>query len=102
MTKRRRTAAEPIGEIEQTAAPEIAATIGRISAVLNDPLTPGEAAFRLCEAMSEEMDRMFARLDTYHPAVIRRLYPLLAEFRAAGLIHDPAAAHAQASGTTPA
>lgn len=86
--------------VEQESAPEIAATIERITAVIDDPLTPEETAFRMRESLAEEMERMLARLDCWNAQVIRKLYPLLTEFKAAGLIHDPAAAHANVACTS--
>lgn len=100
MTKSRREAIEPgIGKAEHNAASEISAIIERIADVIDDPRTPSDTAFRMRESLAEDMERMLARLDCWNGQVIRKLYPLLSEFKAAGFIHDPAAAHA--SCTTP-
>lgn len=63
-------------------AGEVAATMERISALLNDPLAPATAVFRVKEEMSLEMERMIAKLDTWQPGVICKLYPVLVELSA--------------------
>jgi len=50
--------------------------------VVDNPNTPAEVGLRIREAIIEELDDLWEKLDTYHPLVIRELYPLLQELSA--------------------
>lgn len=88
-------------------APNIASMTAKIAAVLDDPLTPDGVAFRMREEISLDISRIMERLDTNNPAVsgrlltllmelvdpcepcvIRKLYPVLMDFKTAGLVAE--------------